>query len=166
MSKLVYGISAWGCVSGIPGQTEDSRSGFSWKDLRRLQSLLNKAVRLIFRRDPFTPTKELLGETGQLSVNQCIAYHILTQTFKIKLSQQPEYHFRRLFEKDGRNSRTNPDNIKRIDFRLNIGRCSFFYQASRLWSSLPPYIKNCASISNFKSEIRVWISVNIPLKPF
>ena len=49
-SKLIYGITAWGSVFGIPGQLDDSRSAFPKKDLLRLQSLQNKAIRIVFYR--------------------------------------------------------------------------------------------------------------------
>ena len=120
MSKLFYGITAWGCVSGIPGQPDNSRAGFTKRDLLRLQAVQNKAVRLIHYRDRLTPTRELLKEANILSINQYIAYQVLTQTFKIKDSHLPEYHYGRLFDENYRLSRTRSDNMKRVDFRLNI----------------------------------------------
>ena len=138
MSKLLYGICAWGCVSGIPGQMNDYRAGFSKRDLLRIQALQNRAVRLVHFRDTSISTRELLKEVNQLSVNQNIAYHILLQTYKIKSSQQPAYHFKRLFSPENRYTRTRSETIiRRVDFRLNKGRSLFFYLSSKLWSPLP-----------------------------
>ena len=164
-SKLIYGITAWGSVFGIPGQTEDSRSAFPKKDILRLQTLPNKAIRMLFYRDRRTPTKDLLKEANQLSVNQLIAFHILLQTFKIKVSQQPSYHYHRLFEIKNNKYETRSSNIKRVEFRLNIGRSSFFFQASRLWLSLPRELTECSSENSFKMKLKDWIIDNIPTKP-
>ena len=131
----------------------------------RLQALHNKAVRLINFRDKRTPTKYLLKEANILSVNQSIAYQILVQTFKIKASREPKYHFRRLFDEEGRLSRTRTDNMRRVDFRLNICRNSYFYQSSKLWTALPTEIKNESIINSFKRKLKTWIQDNIPVKP-
>ena len=122
-------------------------------------------MRLIHYRDRQTPTKELLKEANILSINQYIAYQILVQTFKIKSSHLPEYHYGRLFDEECRLSRTRIDNMRRVDFRLNISRNSFFYQASKLWTALPADIKKDSSKESFKRKLRVWIENNIPVKP-
>ena len=96
MSKLVYGITAWGHIAGIPGQMSDFRAGINKRDILRLQAIQNKAIRLFYYRDRYFPTKQILKESGQLSINQLIAYQISVQTFKIRMSQKPEYHYHRL----------------------------------------------------------------------
>ena len=164
MSKLTYGITAWGHITGIPGQMSEFRAGITKRDILRLQSIQNKAVRLNYYRDRSFPTKQLLKESHQLSINQLIAYHISVQTFKIRLSKKPEYHYHRLFKEDT-NTRTRSDNIRRVEFRLNLGRSSFFYQANRLWTALPNNIKNCPSLNIFKKRTKEWIWENIPTKP-
>ena len=156
---------AWGCVSGIPGQPDNSRAGFTKRDLLRLQAVHSKAVRLIHYSDRMTPTKELMKATNMLSINQYIAYQIIMHTFKIKVSQLPEYHYRRLFDEEYRPSRTRTDGMKRIDFRLDICRNSFFYQASKLWTALPANMKSDTSITSFKRKVLIWIEANIPVKP-
>ena len=165
MSKLLYGITVWGSVSGIPGCPEYSYSGLTKRDILRIQALQNRVLRLIDWRDKYAPTKSLLEETKFLSINKMIAYQILLQCFKIKCSRKPEYHFQRLFRSNDDSTRTRSKEVKRVDFRLNIGRCSFFYQASRLWASLPSTLKNLTSTNSFKTETKIWISEKIPIKP-
>ena len=165
-SKLYYGITVWGSVSGIPGQPKGFRTGFPKTDLRRIQSLQNKALRLLHWRDMTTPTRDLLKETNQLSVNQTIAYHILIQTHTIRTTEQPNFHYLRLFSTDEETPKTRSGNMKRVEFRLNIGRSSFFYQANRLWLALPKKIREITSLGSFKKEIKIWTSENIPPKPY
>ena len=124
----------------------------------------NKAVRLIYYRDRYTPTKSILKETNQLSINQMIAFQILVQTYKIKVSHKPDYHFQRLFSNE-QNSRLRSMNQVRVDFKLNIGRSSYFYQASRLWTKLPSDLKESKSQIDFKKRCRKWTLENIPIKP-
>ena len=111
------------------------------RDIQRLQSLLNKALCLIHYQDMSISTKDLLRETNQLSINQLIAYRILIQTYKIKETKQPKYHFERLFRNETEASRTRSCCTERIEFKLNIARSSFFYQSNRLWISLPMVIQ-------------------------
>ena len=163
MSRLLYGITAWGCVSGIPGCPNDYRSGFTKQDLLRIQALQNKALRLINWSDSSLSTKSLLQQSNMLSVNQLIAYHILVQSYNIKISQKPDYHFQRLFKCDKKAIRSK--DINRVEFRLNVGRSSYFYQASRLWIALPMKVKECSSLGGFKSLLKKWIIETIPIKP-
>ena len=168
MSKLLYGITAWGAISGIPGCPGDYRAGISKRDLSRLQSLQNKALRLINWSDRSTPTKTLLQDSNMLSINQLIAFHILVQSFKIKLSKKPDYHYKRLFNNEKKNeqiTKTRSNFTRRVEFRLNLGRSSFFYQANRIWMALPANMRECTSTNQFKTMIKKWISEKIPIKP-
>ena len=113
MSKCLYGITAWGYVTGIPSQVSEFRSGITKKDILRLQTIHSKAVRLINYHDIYTPTKKLLKETKQLTINQLIAYHMLVQTYKISVSKMPEYHYERLFSENNE-FRTRSENKSRI----------------------------------------------------
>ena len=116
-------------------------------------------------RDRSTATSQLLKEANQMSVNQLTAYHMILQTYKINSGQQPDYHYDRLFKKKSQEYDTRSSNLKRVEFRLNIGRSSFFYQASRLWLCLPPEMIECTSKERFKTQAKLWIKENIPIKP-
>ena len=86
--------------------------------------------------------------------------------------EKPEYHYNRLFTKlDDRDEgkvkdslRSRRDESRRVDFRLNIGRSSFFYQASRLWSSIDDDIKKSETKEDFKRKAKIWTMRNIPIK--
>ena len=78
LSKLSYGITVW---SGIWGQQigDSMKTSISKKDMRRLQSLQNKTLRLQSGLDRYTPTETLMAATNSLSVHQLAAKSCLVQ---------------------------------------------------------------------------------------
>ena len=86
-SKLIYGITVWGAVWGIPGDLDqEKRRSISTtkEDMQKLQVLQNKAISIFCRNSYDTSTAKLLEQSNQLSVHQLVAYHSATQIFKIK----------------------------------------------------------------------------------
>ena len=115
-----------------------------------------------------TPTTTLLQKTKKISVHQQIAYQTLSQVYSVFETKLPVYHYRRLFEKVDCNTDTRSNNhhgINRIEFKLSLCRSNFFYQASRLWASLPTYIKSVNNRSMFKMKCKSWVKENISVKP-
>ena len=145
--------------------------GLSWavtkSDMKKLQVLLNSTLRLILKQKYDTPTITLISKANVLSVNQLVAYNLLVQTFKIKETQEPTYHHRRLFGREGDyqlETRSMTGGDPRIDFRLSQGKCSFFYMASNLWNSIDPEMKTAPKLSSFKTKSKQWVKMNIPIK--
>ena len=113
-------------------------------DLRKLQVLQNKCLRIVTNSDYKTPTSVLLDKTKLLSVHQQMAQLSLSQVFNIYKTRLPAYHYNRIFSNANTDQRTrsvNDFSTNRIEFKLSITRTHFFYQASRLWSALPDTIK-------------------------
>ena len=170
-SKLMYGMTVWGRVWQIPGNLEEVISPSLTKDdLRKLQVLKNKCLRLVTNCDYKTPTVTLLEKTKSLSVHQHIAQLSLSQVFNIYHTKAPVYHYNRLFRKPNSDvhidTRTNNDySINRINFKLSLCRTNFFYQASRLWASLPTHIKSSRNKNTFKKKSKSWVKSNIVVKP-
>ena len=168
-SKLIYGITVWGAVWGIPGDmdVEKRRSISTTKeDMRKLQVLQNKALRLYLRKPYDTPTSDLLLLSNQLSVHQLVAYHSAVQVFKIRESQKPSYHFERLFARS-QSSRYSSSSTEanRIDYEMSLARNSFFFQASRIWNSLPQPVQLSRNVNTFKSSCKTWVKRNIAMRP-
>ena len=173
-SKLIYGITVWGRVWGIPGShDEEARSSptMTKDDLRKLQVLQNKCLRMLTKSDYSTPTAILLNNTGSLSVHQRIAQHCLTQVHTVFNERKPDYHYDRLFghiqtTDDQPNTRASTQaNSARINFRLSLARSGFFYQASRLWTALPDAIKLEKNRINFKKKCKAWVKSAIAIRP-
>ena len=135
----------------------------------RLQVMQNSVLRLQTGLGWHTPTAELVGRAGQLSVHQLVAYHTLLQTYKCKMTSQPRYMFNRLFpaavDNGGSHLRTTTNEDINIHFDLSLSRGSFFYRAGRLWNLLPHNIKSHGTVPTFKKYTKKWISENIPVTP-
>ena len=170
-SKLVYGMTVWGRVWNIPGNLEEVRSpSLTKEDLRKLQVLQNKCLRLVTDSDYKTPTASLLQKTNSISVHQQTAHLMLSQVYNIFTTRAPSYHYSRLFlgnhSDNTLKTRTNNDfSINRIHFKLSLGRSNFFYQASRLWASLPDHIKSSRNKFIFKKKSKNWVKHNVSVKP-
>ena len=65
-SKLIYGITVWGGVWGLQGYDEETRKGIAYRkeDLRKLQVLQNKVMRLMTGMEPDTSTAQLCSLTN------------------------------------------------------------------------------------------------------
>ena len=169
-SKLIYGITVWGNVWNIPGNLDVENRlspSLTKEDLRRLQVLQNKCLRMMTNSDYKTPTQTLLQRTNMLSVHQLTAMLRLSQVYSIHQTGLPSYHYKRLFDYEEQpNTRFSSClPAKRTDFGLSLARGSFFYQAPRLWRALPHQVKNSRNKLEFKRKCRRWIKENIPVKP-
>ena len=101
-SKLQYGMTVWGRVWNIPGSLDEDEAvrkcpSLKKEDVRKLQVLQNKCLRIITHSDYKTPTKVLLEKTKSLSVHQQIAHLSLSQVYNVHKTKLPAYHFNRLF---------------------------------------------------------------------
>ena len=85
-------------IWNIPGTVDNSiRTSITMKDMKRLQVLQNKTMRLETNLDFQTPTSDLLKQTGKLSVHQMVAYSTSVQMYNISRTYEPSYHYERLF---------------------------------------------------------------------
>ena len=89
-------------------------------------------------------------------MKQLIYYHTACQTHRIFNSRYPNYHYQKLFSGDRNDSSATLPN-----YSLLISREQFFYQASQLWNSLPPELRNIPKIETFKKRLKLTISQTI-----
>ena len=172
-------MAAWGTVWGTDGKlfqysgnvkkNDVNLKSINMKksDMKKLQVLQNSTLRLILKQNYDTPTTTLISTANVLSVNQLVAYNLLVQTYKIKETKQPTYHHQRLFGREENNqlgTRSMTGGDHRIEFRLSQTRCSFFYMASNLWNSIDPVMRATPKLSSFKTKIKKWVQMNIPMK--
>ena len=168
-SKLLYCITTWGGIWGLEDMDETTRNhtATTKEDMRKLQVLQNKAVRLHMSMPRDTPTSTLLTQSRELSVHQLVAYHSALQVYKVYTTRQPTYHFNRFFGSNPQdlNTRSIANQESRIEFKLSLSRSSFFYQSSRVWSAIPGTIKTARNLETFKRAMKQWIKNNISVKP-
>ena len=170
-SKLRYGLALMGNVRGTKPmflsfqETNIRHNSFTKANLNALQVLENKILRLITGGNYDTPIKDMLEESDLLSVNQLIAFTIITTVFKIKTSQKPLYLAKRLGFCQQETVKRTQRNHQDIKFNLSTAREGFMYKASKLWSSLPLCIKQETRETFFKKELEDWIRSHIPAIP-
>ena len=169
-SKVCYCINLWGAIWDIPGTMEvqpGNKTSITKKDMKQLQVLQNKTMRLQTRDDIRTPTSTLLKKTRQLSIHQMVAHHTSVQVYNIAKHREPKYHYNRLFgtAEERNQAGDNYRNQPKVYFKLALARGSFFYQGSKMWAALPQNIKNIQNLNGFKKECKKWITSNIKINP-
>ena len=172
-SKPLYCLPLFCNVWGISDMDDTDRrfSAFTKEDMRRLQVLQNRVLRLKCHNhnlDINTPTTYLLQLCGDLSVNQLGAYYTILQVFKTIHSGQPKYLAERLKLRKQDEESIFPrrhDNTLQIRGQLSISRSGFLYRGAQLWNALPQDIRRINKLNVFRRELRSWVSLRVPVKP-
>ena len=129
--------------------------------LKKIQSVLNRAARLIFNLPPRVPTTSSLIELHWLPVKARVEFKICLITYKALKFDQPSY-IRELLTFSshgsalGLRSADDPYRLyepRAVGERGFAGR-SFSYTAPRLYNRLPVEIKQAVSVSSFKSQLK------------
>ena len=168
-SKLLFCLQIIGNVWSDKLEGLNVRNhAFTLSNLRSLQILQNRALRLLTGHSYDTPVIDLLNDAGMLSVNQLVAYTTLTTVYKIKKSGEPIYLAEKL--KSNRNSqeprlRPRPQENIKMNFNLARGKEGFLYRGKLLYNALPLSIKMEDKVGHFKKLTKAWIQENIPPVP-
>ena len=131
--------------------------------LRKIQSILNRAARLIFNLPPRTPTTSSLIELHWLPVKARIEFKICLITFKALKFDQPSYIRSLLILASnestlGLRSANDPCHLHEpiaIGERGFADR-SFSYVAPRLYNKLPVTLKEINSLITFKNHLKAY----------
>ena len=121
-----------------------------------LQIMQNKAARLVTHSANRTSRKEIFSQVGWLTVSQLVFYHSALSTYRIRESKEPEY-LNDIMSRDNFASKIIVPNT-----RLTLAKNSYCYRASSQWNSIPEHIRKNRRISQFKSQLKTWISMNVP----
>ena len=167
-SLLNYCIEVYGNVWGLGGYDETVRhsSAFRKEDNAKLQVLVNKVLRALTGLDNDTPSAILASTSGQLSVHQRTALFTLTSVYKSLQTKEPAYSYESfnnslLSNQDGHHQA----NCKKIQYKLSLSRCGYYYRGSRLFNKLPVSLVNTTKLKDFKKIAKEWVKDNIPLHP-
>ena len=117
-----------------------------------------------------TPCKDLLKQTGDMSINQLTAYHTLLQVHKTTISEKPEYLAKKLvlkkpnavFPKGFPHRQLNTITVNR---NLTASRAGYCYRDARLWNKLTVELRSCQKTTTFRTMVKKWIKENVPVKP-
>ena len=134
--------------------------GAKSKDLDRLQSLQNKAVKLIFcagKRDSPSP---LMDTLHWLPIRERIKFKICMYVFKCLQGNAPEYLTDFISHKPklttGPITRSSTDNTLLMAHvgKNRVGDKSFYVSAPLLWNSLPRNIREACTLPSFKKVLK------------
>ena len=145
LSKLTYLIPLWGgCEKLI---------------IRSLQKVQNIILRVVTKRNIFTPVREMLTNCGWLSVHQLAGYHTLLLVHKIKHTGQPLYLAEMFTSSFNYPTRfAGAGNIQaagKSEVRLELSQQSFKFRAIRDWNKLPSQLKLETSSMLFKKKLKI-----------
>ena len=166
-SILNYGIEAYGNVWGIHTLDDQPRNSpaLNKEDNRKLQILVNNVLRSLTGLTIEASTELLHSKSNQLSVQQRCAFFTILLVHKTLLRSEPEYHHNRLAFSRANESLLRRNGVRRVDYRLSISRCSFFYRGSRLYNLLPEKLTRTVKLELFKKQLKAWVRSEIPLLP-
>ena len=143
MSNMRYCLCIFGSMFGLETmQDGDTRHcSFTQASLCALQQLHNKLLRLLLGHGNDIPTLQLLEESNMLSVNQFIAYSVMTTLFKVKQSKEPFYLANRLgfIQNNTRGCTHRRQHDIKIDFHLATARESFMKPGRKMLELSPSW---------------------------
>ena len=132
--------------------------------LRKVQSILNRAARLIFNLPPRVPTTSSHIELHWLPVKARIEFKVCLITFKALKFERPSY-IRGLLTFSSHEStldlRSADDPYHLLEPRAigerGFANRSFSYIAPRLYNKLPVSVKQANSLDTFKSHLKAFL---------
>ena len=130
--------------------------GITSKDRKKLQSLQNRAARIVFRTDRRHPSAPLLRDLHWLPLQSRIIFKLLLLTYKGINGLLPSYLAEFLTPYiPSRHLRSSDDNLLLVTPRTKrtLGDIAFAAAAPRLWNSLPIHIRRCSSTTKFKKAL-------------
>ena len=131
--------------------------GIASKDRKKLQSLQNRAARVVFRSDRRHPSAPLLSDLHWLPLESRIVFKLLLLTYKGINGLLPSYLAGFLIPYVP--SRPNMRSANRFLLvtprtKRTVGDKAFAAVAPRLWNSLLIHIRNCSSTTLFKKALK------------
>ena len=131
--------------------------------LQRLQQVQNMCARIIMlsnKRDHVTP---LMKELHWLPIKCRINYKLLMLTFKCLHQLAPQYlaDLVTIYEPGRYLRSSNTLSLTERKARTKTyGERTFSYMAPRLWNALPSSLRQCQSITNFKTKLKTHLFKN------
>ena len=134
--------------------------------LKKLQSIINRAARVVFSLPPRTPTTPYLIELHWLPVTARIEFKICLLVYKALKFGEPKYLVELLTpqERDiGMSLRSDSDPYRLCEPRAvgerSFADRSFSFTAPRLYNRLPPEIKQLETVDSFKKHLKTYFFV-------
>ena len=152
MSKLVYGIQAWGLAAKYL--------------IQKLQVLQNTAAKTVLGYKAYKlSTIELLKKMNWLSVEKLITLHIGIMVNNILCTKEPEYLYLRLQNK---NSNCNRSNLGRKlgqrpaeEGNSQFTKNQFVSRVYNIYNNIPSQITSIMDKKLFKKHLKTYLHTNL-----
>ena len=131
--------------------------GISGKSLYKLQLLQNSAARVVSRTNKYEHITPVLKNLHWLPVKQRIDYKVLILAYKALHGLSPGYIADMLTRYTPTRTLRSKDSNLLVVPRVRLkaaGHRSFHFAAPVLWSNLPEKLRQCSSLSLFKSHLK------------
>ena len=132
--------------------------------LKKIQSVLNRAARLIFGLPPRTPTTSFIIELHWLPIKARIEFKLCLITFKVLMFGKPEYLAELLKPASARPGVVlrSEDDPLRLDEPGAVNQSSFSdrsfsFIAPRLYNKLPLSMRQLTSVESFKRQLKAYL---------
>ena len=115
-----------------------------------------------------TSCKELIKQSGDLSIHQLTAYHTILQVHKTTQTNKPDYLSKKLVlrKPDGVNIFPIRNiNTIHVNRNLTVSRSGFIYRGASLWNKLPVELRSSNKLEAFRKGAKKWIMENVAVKP-
>lgn len=119
--------------------------------------------RLVLGVPTCTPTSQVLNRLKWVSIFDQWKFHQCKMVFQAVNDLAPQYIcnlFSKLSNIHSHNTRSSRNNsVKLLPVKTEIGRSSYVHSSSVMWNSLPNFVKNSQTISQFVKHF--WYSVKV-----
>ena len=136
--------------------------------LNALQVQQNKAAKYITKLPYRTPTEVLLLQCNWMSVRQLSKYCSLILLHRIMMVEKPKYIAERLVpvSRMGRRETRRTDHLclQMNKYKTVTASRTFIPRSIALWNSLPTTLREIRDINSFKTQLKVFIKANVPVK--
>ena len=126
--------------------------------LGKLQSIQFRAAKSVLKPTKPTNSLALLAQLHWLPITSRINFKIAILTFKTLSTQSPPYLYKLISRhKHTKSLRLSSDNFLNIPVcKSKLANRSFSFAAPSVWNALPPHIRNCSSLAEFKKLLKTF----------
>ena len=142
MSQFQYSPLVWMCHSRGLNQ--------------KINKIHERALRIAYK-DFDSHFEELLRKDSAVTVHEKNLQILATELFKTKNDLNPPFMKDIFIENNSSYSMRSGDSFERRSVKtVKYGTECLSFRGARLWQKIPPEIKSCSSLLQFKSTIKTW----------
>jgi hypothetical protein len=132
--------------------------GINKSEQKKLQSIINASLRIVFLRRKFESTSDIASEFGFLPISEFITFRALSLVYCVLKTGQPRYLSCLLHPSKNSNLRSAAQ--KMLDtplVRCKLGERTFARYGPVLWNAIPLSIRQSSSLKNFQWQLKEYL---------